>query len=319
MHRVDWSEDAERAAELVTRVAVQLGAFDESVVRDARRAAARQASEPAPAALLRLDRAEQRRRLDDLLTSPHRVLVVLIHGEVGQGHDHFGEIATWRMRAVAKGRWRQFHVEWPAPSPSLETRLGFLLESFASAVGETFAPPPLAPSVCGEGLWADALEPALSACDRLRERLFVRHAIGWLDGGDVELVARYLRMVWLQLAARPGEQVVCCLELRRAERAGFPLTRAWRTARAERRIARAIAALLEEQAMPGGGHCAALPELTSVTSDDLVAWLRAERRLAKSAAAAEAQQLVTMTRGGRFDLVVQRLAALHLETRSSRR
>lgn len=313
------TEDAERAAELVIQAAVRFGLVDERAVRDARHAAERQASEPTSTALLRLDRAEQRRNLDDLLALPRRVLVVLIHGEVGQGHDHFGEVAAWRTRSAAKGRWRQISVDWPAPSPSTAMRLGFLLESFASSIGVSFAPPPVPPVADGEAAWIEALEPAISACDRFRERLFVRHVIGWLDKGDIELVTQYTRMVWSRLAARRGEQLVCCLELRRAERAGVPLSRAWRIARAERRIARAIATSLEEQAMPGSGHCAALPELTSASSDDLADWLRAERQLARSVAMAEAQQLVTMTRGGRFDLVVQRLASLNLDTRSSRR
>ena len=312
-------EDAERAAEIVTQAGIRVGLLDELVVRDARHAAEWQASEPASTALLRLDRAEQRRNLDDLLALPRRVLVMLIHGEVGQGHEHFGEIAAWRTRAVTKGRWRQICVEWPAPSPSLATRLGFLLESFASSLDAAFTPPPLPPAGDGEAAWIAALGPALSACDRARERLFVRHVLGWLDDGDIELVTRYMRMVWTQLAARRGEQLVCCLELRRAERTGLPLTRAWRTARAEQRIARAIAASLEEQAMPSGGHCAALPELTSASPGDLVDWLRAERQLARSAAMAEAETLVTMTRGGRFELVVQRLASLNLDTRSTRR
>jgi len=312
-------EDAERAAELVTQAAIRLGLLDELAVREARHTAQWQASEPASTALLRLDRAEQRRGLDDLLALSRRVLVVVIHGEVGQGHDHFGEVASWRTRAVVKGRWRQRQVDWPAPSPSTETRLGFLLESFANSVGTTFSPPPLAPSVDGEVAWTHALNAAFSACDRARERLFIRHVLGWLDDGDIELVARYMRTVWIPLAAQRGEQLVCCLELRRAERTGMPFSRAWWTARAEHRIARAIATSLEEQAMPDGGHCATLPELTSASLDDLVDWLRAERQLARSAAMAEAQQLVTMTRGGRFDLVVQRLASLHLDARSSRR
>jgi hypothetical protein len=318
-HRGELLEDAERAAELVTQAAIRFGVLDELAVRDARHAGERQASEPASTALLRLDRAEQRRSLDDLLAVSRRVLVVLIHGEVGQGHDHFGEIATWRTRAATTGPWRQLQVDWPAPSPSMETRLGFLLESFASSVGAAFSPPPLVPTADGEAAWSHALDAAFSACDRARERLFMRHVLGWLDDGDSGLVARYMRMVWIPLAARRGEPLVCCLELRRAERTGMPLSRAWWTARAEHRIARAIAMNLEEQAMPGGGHCAVLPELTSASSGDLVNWLRAERQLAKSAATAEAQQLVTMTRGGRFDLVVQRLASLHPDTRSTRR
>lgn len=318
-HRGELLEDAERAAELVTGAVLRLGLLDELTVRETQRAAEWQASEPTSTALLRLDRAEQRRSLDDLLALPRRVLVMLFHGEVGQGHDHFGQIATWRTRTIAKGPWRQLHVDWPPPSQGTETRLGFLLESFARAVGLSLVPPPLTPVTGGEAAWTAALAPVLSACDRSRDQLFVRHVLRWLDNRDIELVARYLRMVWIPLAARHGKPLVCCLELRRAERAGMPLSRAWWTARAEHRIAQAIATTIEEQAMPKDGHCAALPELTSATCGDLADWLRAECQLTRSAAMAKAQRLVTMTRGGRFDLVIERLTSLHPDTRSSRR
>jgi hypothetical protein len=308
-------EDAERAAELATRTAIRCGLLDEPAVHAARCAAVPSAAVPMPDALLRLDRREHRSRLDDLLALPRRVLVVLIYGEADQGHEHFEKVAIWRTRAAAQGPWRRRRVEWPQPSPRADMRLGFLLDSFATAVGTTFAPSaPRPDGGAGEDAWIAALEPTLSACDRSGERLFLHHAITRLDGGDPELWARYLRMVWLPLAARRGAHVVCCLELRRTERAGFPFSRAWRLARAQHRIAWEIATSLEEQVVPGDGHCAALPELSSATPHDIADWLRAERRLARSEAMAEAEQIVTLTRGGRFDLVIQRLAALRLDT-----
>jgi hypothetical protein len=307
-------EDAQRAADLVTTAAIRFGLIDEAAAREARRAAEWQASEPASTTLLRLDRAPQRRGLDDLLALSRRVLVMLIHGEVGQGHDHFAQVATWRTRAVPKGQWREVRIDWPAPSRSVGTRLAFLLEGLATAARAPFAPPAIDPATPdGEQAWSRALEPTFAALDRARDRLYLRHVLGWLDDGDVELVARYVRASWSRLAERSGERLVCSLELRRAERGGIPLSRGWRTSRAEQRIAKAIAAGLEDQAMPQSGHCAAIPELTSVSPSDLADWLRAERQLARSAALAEAHQLVTMTRGGRFDLVVQRLASLNLD------
>ncbi len=126
-----------------------------------------------------------------------------------------------------------------------------------------------------------------------------------------------MRSVWGPLAARSGERLVVGFDLRRVETSGMPLMKQWRTSRIERKVAGLIAQRLEELDMPRDGMCAALPELESVSAEDLAQWLRAEGRRRKDAADAEATQLHSTTRGGRFDLVVERLAALNLDRRES--
>jgi hypothetical protein len=84
-------------------------------------------------------------------------------------------------------------------------------------------------------------------------------------------------------------------------------------------MARAIARVLDRHAMPHGGACFALPELTSVPIAKLVQWLRAERGRDRDTAHAEAAELVASTRGGRFELVIQRLTARHLDRNRSPR
>lgn len=305
-------DEVQRILDSLVALAMAHGLLDEAAVAEASRSAAVQASEPATTAILRLDRAAQRNSLDDLLAQPRRVLVLLVHGEVGQGHDHFDEVTSWRARAVPKGQWRRIGVAWPAPSQSTGTRLAMLLDAFAAAVGTTLEAPGSDPAV-DEAPWQRALEPVLAAVDRVRERLVLQHALGWLAPSDPELVAAYVRLVWSPLAERRGERLVCSLDVRRAERGGIPLSKTWRTSRTEAAIAEGIAHALDELSMPEGGHCAPLAELTSLGADDIAEWLRTERRMPKSAAMTEASGLVSMTRGGRFELVAQRLASLQLD------
>src|SRR5205807_9501723 len=135
--------------------------------------------------------------------------------------------------------------------------------------------------------------------------------------GDDALVERYVRTMWGPLANRRGERIVVGFDLRRLETAGMPLMKQWRVSRTERRVAAQIARTLEQVDMPHDGMCAALPELDSVSPADLAQWLRAEARRRKDAADQEATQLHSTTRGGRFDLVVERLAALNLDRRET--
>lgn len=312
--RTELDGDGRRAADIADRLALLAKLTTELELAELRREAEWAASEPASTAVLRLDRAVQRKSLDDLLGLPRRVLVLMIHGEFGQGHDHFAQVTTWRLRAGPKGRWREVVVDWPSPSPSQGVRFGALVENLAHALAvkvELPAVDPMTPA--GEAAWAAALEPILRAVDAMRERMLVRHALRWLGDGDDDLVERYVRMVWWPLASRHGERVVVGLDVRRVERAGLPLSRSWRTGRLEQATTRAIAQRLEQLELPREAMCAALAELDSVSASDLAEWLRAEAGRRKDAAEDEAAQLHATTRGGRFELVVERLVALNLD------
>jgi hypothetical protein len=314
--RADLDDDARRAAETAAQLAMLVKLVSELDLADVRREAEVAASEPASSALLRLDRGEHRKVLDDLLGLPRRVLVLLVHGEYGQGHDHFGQVMSWRLRAGPKGRWREIPVEWPQPSPSAGTRHAMLVEALAQAVGVKFEPPDVDPTVDAKA-WEKASAPILAALDATRERLLVRHVLRWIGDGDDALVESYVRSIWGPLAGRRGERLVVGFDLRRLETSGMPLMKQWRVSRTERKVAKEIAARLEQLDMPREGHCAALPELDSVSPTDLAQWLRAEGRRRKDAAEQEAAQLHSTTRGGRFDLVVERLAALNLDRHES--
>lgn len=317
--QVQAERDAEgrRACAIASRVAQAAGLVTASQAAVCETAAAWQASSPASSALLRLDRRSHRTALIDWLERSPRVLVALIHGEVGQGHDHFAEIMAWRLRSTSNGHWRELAVAWPPPSRSLGTRLAMLLDALAAGLGVPLGAPAEDPATPdGARAWRPALDRIAAAIDAAGEPVLVRHVVRWLEtraGADDALVDAYLRAIWATVAQRSGERVVVGLDLRRIERAGLPLTRAWWTARRELAVARAIERVLDRHAMPHGGACFALPELTSVPVADLVAWLRDEGGRDRATAHAEASQLVASTRGGRFDLVIQRLTALHLD------
>jgi hypothetical protein len=313
----ELDDDARRASKIALGFAETAGLVNATEAAASQRSAEWQASAPASSALLRLDRAAHRKMLDDLLELPHRVFMSLVHGEIDQGHDHFSDIMAWRLRAGPHGRWREIEVRWPPPSPSLGTRLATLFEDLARALDVALAPPADDPSTAeGAQAWAPALAPILAALDACRDRLLVRHVLRWLAtgaGGDAQLVEAYARAIWTAVAARSGERIVVGLDLRRIEHGGLVLSKTWRASRTELAAARAIAQVLDRLDMPHGGLCITLPELSSVAVSDLVDWLRADGGRKRDAAAAEADQLVASTRGGRFDLIVERLTALDLD------
>lgn len=313
--RAEHDADGRRACAIASRLAQAAGLVTASQVAACESAAAWQASAPASSTLLRLDRASHRIELGDWLERPPRVLVALVHGEVGQGHDHFAEIMACQLRST--GSWREIAIAWPPPQRSLGTRLATLLDALAAGLGGPLGAPtddPATPN--GARAWRPVLDRIAAAIDETSEPVLLRHTVRWpvsRAGADDALVDAYLRAIWSTVAERRGARVVVGLDVRRAERAGRPLTRAWWAARRERAVARAIARVLDRHAMPHGGACFALPELTSIPIADLVQWLRAEGGRDRDTAHAEAGHLVASTRGGRFVLVLQRLTALHLD------
>src|SRR5262249_44021659 len=150
---------------------------------------------------------------------------------------HFAEVMTWRLRSGARDRWREVIVRWPPPSPSLGTRLATLLDELASTLAVKLNAPTVDPTTSeGARAWAPALASIVAAIDASRECLLIRHVVRYLEirgGGDSALVDAYVHAVWSSVAKRPGERVAVCLNLRRVERVGIPMTRAWRNARTE--------------------------------------------------------------------------------------
>jgi HEPN domain-containing protein len=304
-------DDAVRAADVVTRLLGRAELLGEEELAKIRREAEWRASMPARSSLLKLDRAAQRAELDDLLTLPSRLLVLVLDGEVEQGHEHFAEVVRWRLRAIAKGHWRELRVDWPAPSSCPGMRFAELAARLASCLELRVRWPDADPFGDGAGPWEEALATLRERIARTRARLCLRHTLGWLDAGDPALVESYLENIWRPAAAGSGERLVTSFEIVRAEHTGFPFfARAWRLARRERHTARRIAALVESLEMGAPCRLVALDELKSIGAPDLVQWLRNERGEPLPRAEAQAAEVITTTRNGRFELVLRRIAAM---------
>lgn len=330
--RPERDADARRASQIATRLAqkARLVTTQQAAVCEAE--AMRRASAREPSALHWLDRHDQRQLLQKRLAPRPRVLVVLFHGEVGQGHEHFADVMTSLVRSVVSG-WREVRIEWPPPTRPLGVRLATLLEELSRRLGVDLDTPhddPTHPD--GRRAWRPALDRIVNGIHGAREPMLLRHVVGSLVGGsrgDGALVDAYVDAVWNTVAQRaiadhakpdaPGEPaprrppVVVSLDLRRIERSGFPLTSPWRHARRDLATARAIARILDAHHLSHGGICVALPELTSVPPHEIADWLRHYAGRDREAAKLEARELVAQTRGGRFDQVLQRLTAHHLD------
>jgi hypothetical protein len=235
------------------------------------------------------------------------LLAFVTDGEVDQGHELFGRHASFRLRKVLRGRWREIELPWPCGMACVSIRLGQLIDALAR---ELEAPePPETDPLTDAASWEPYLERIAQRVTASGERIFVRHVLRIPHGDDAELLEHYLRHVWARLGRvmRPGG-VVLGFEVVRAERRGFPwASRAWRVSRRERLAGSKIVQRLDDLDGQKGLRCAALQELRSVSAEDLVDWLRKERSQPRERATREAKDVLAATRGGRFELVVHRL------------
>ncbi len=311
-------DDAHDAAETVIALIRALGLLSDDELDAVRREASRAASAPASEAVLKLDRAPQRTELDDLLGVGSAVSVATIDGEVGQGHDHFARVILWRMRTGPKGQWRQLDVDWPAPSDAAGLRLAMLIATLVAEVGgdPRKLPPGDPTDDASRAAWDAALAGLHERLTAGRRRLWARHRIPWPHATDATLAAEYVRRVWEPAAEQATDRLVVTFEVARAERVGLPwLSRAWRRSRAERVAAGALVGAIQTGPWRADVRAEALPELGSVEVEDLARWLRHETRRSREDAERDAAQLIELTRGGRFDTVVKRIATLQPRAR----
>ena len=315
-------DEGQLAVDAVADLLVAIDAFTREQLAELIREAEWQVSAGPEEAVLTLDRVRQRDDFEGLITRPRRLVVLAVHGEAGQGHEHFARVMDWRLRSTPPGRWTEVSVDWPAPSSAPGVRLGCLLETLA----DTLAVPVALPcdrdpfDDAHADAWRGALQPVWRALCGTRKRFYVRHLIGLLDDGDALLIERYLGLVWTPAVERGGERALVSFEIVRAESAGVPLlTRSWRLGRREKRAAERILDTVENVPLPSECRSFALDELTSISEDDLIRWLRTERGVPRAKAEELASTVISATRGGRFELVVRRVAALTREPRTARR
>jgi hypothetical protein len=309
-------DDAKRAVDLAEAVHVEGGAIGPPRLDAIHAGADRAAGAPSLDRVLRLDRAEQRKGFDDLIEDRPRVVAFLVHGELDQGHGHLVDLAACRLRQRVEPRCRKVTLRWPdEAAPGI--RLNALAEALAEALGmrsqrvrDLVKADAGAPD--GGAAWDQRAEPL---CDELaaaasRGGWLLCHPVSRPTAADAGLVDAYLRRIWARVAARStGGYVALAFAVARAVGGGFPLLRAWRTSRRERRAARQI-----ERVFQGGlgfenGGVAALPELDSVHEEHIAEWLRRVRGMAPERAIAQAREVFADSNRGRFEMVVKLLEA----------
>lgn len=309
-------DEGQRAVDIATDLLVQVDAFTREQVARLARKAEWQASGGPSDAVLTLDRATQRNDFENLVIRPHRLIVLVIHGEAGQGHEYFGQVMKWKLQATRTGRWTELRVEWPAPSDAPGVRLAYVLESLASALGTPLGVSGRIPDTdpmtdAGARAWTEALQPAWRRLETSRQRLCVRHSLEMLHASDAAVCERYLELFWMTASRRARERLILSFEIAWAVPSGIPLVgKSWRLSRRERQASERIIDTLENIEVPTACRCHALDELTSATEDDVVTWLRNERNQPRAKAEKQASEIIAATDGGRFELVVRRVSAM---------
>jgi mRNA-degrading endonuclease YafQ of YafQ-DinJ toxin-antitoxin module len=306
-------DDAERVAQVATRLLEHVGLMSKDALLAVQRSARQAVCGQAPSECMKLDRSAQRARLADLLNPPPTLLVLLTHGEVGQGHEHFGRFASLKLRNTFKGRWRQASVTWPAPSLAPGNRLGLLGETLLQTLGLRRPVPPGDPyDELHAPAWNEFFKALCEQISSRREMILLRHTIHRPHPQDAVLLRHYLERAWTPLReTRLRGTVVLIFEVVRAEQCGLPLlSRGWRLSQGEKRATDGLLAAVD--GVEGGPDIRldALDELTSLDLEDVANWLRTFRGMPRTDAEREAHDLLATSRGGRFEILVQQLASI---------
>ena len=255
-----------------------------------------------------IDRVSQKRALRENVPAGAQPLLVMLHGERGQGHDTLAEIIVAFARRGKRGisapsEWLSpsAKVVWPHSTLPPSVRWAKLIEACAKCV-----------SVRPDG----GEEALVKGLTRERSRgLVLRHVLDDLVPDDLALLARYRSEIWEPVAAAtPRPWVVATLEVVLPPRPAWWQFWPWgRVGVAHRRwtVADRLSAQLPHGADGLSGlaldllHPLSLADIAhaikrSVRDDDLGELLTAD------AAEAHARRVLEET-GGRFDEVVAKL------------
>lgn len=253
-----------------------------------------------------LDRHAHRRMVAERVEAARRGLVVVLHGEMDQGHRHLAEFCLGTVQRARPGLWAgPAAVRWPEPQWPEARRFGELVEQLCAVLDRH-----------GVAVSPDAPGEALR---RAGAQVFVRHEILAPVPEDAALLRRYLEAVWGPVVAEGEGQLASCLtfELHTPAARGWYFGAAARAARRARKaVAEALRALGDVQA--GGLTVAPLPELTSVGVDDILHALPdgVRRQLSPDEARARAREVHSLSAEGRFEHVLRHLDARDLRDQS---
>ncbi|MFC1851906.1 hypothetical protein ACFL27_17070 [candidate division CSSED10-310 bacterium] len=303
-------DDAGKAMDTVVNLLRELKLVNETKISNIHSKAAECIVGPCVQDHLKLDRFPQRALLDDLLNPAPNILVISTHGEVEQGHEHFSSYTFWKLHNTLKGNWRELSVEWPSADLNESLRLVELIDNLVHVMDCDADYPETDPlSDDGWAEWQHCLASIWKVLTDHRERLLIRHIIHGPHQNDGTLIINYLERVWKPLVERSNfPKFVLTFEVIRAPKAGVPLVSGgWRISRRESGATQKITSIIDNMILGSEAQCAALEELNSVKQQDLSEWLRTQRKRPKDSAESEAREIILATRGGRYDLVVQRI------------
>lgn len=298
---------AHECREIAVQLAVSAGLLAQAAVGQVREQVAVAVAGTADEVSDVLNRAQQKSRLGTVAAHPTRVLVVVAHGEQGQGHRDFSRLVTDILTTRRRGTWQTWRIPWPAPSQGLANRLAQLLSRLARKLGLSLDLPDAPPQGPGLEAWRDATAALRRTLVAYPLRIHLQHRIGMLHESDPGLVQLYVELVW---RSAPYELLSRALsfEVIFAARSGWPLVSAsWRRARHERRLADAIRSAV---ATRDRAQLIWLPvaELGAVKTSDVEEYLL-DKGADQSLAHDDARRIMEAT-GGHFEAVVERLMAL---------
>jgi hypothetical protein len=224
-----------------------------------------------------LDRIEHRTTISNVLREPTPpITLVLIDGEIGQGHD---DLLKLFERGVGAG-WASLVIPWPCTAASIEVRCCSLLAELGNALGHR------APA---QGGIVEFGGHALTALRKTRQKVWLHHKLGDLRHNDVELLRRYWEEVW----SKVRQKVIVTFEV---ERPASGLKN-FLDCLVQRWIASRLAGQAKAWEDESERLVATLPELRSVEAGHVETWLRDVARLKRKEAEVDASAIIRLTSG----------------------
>ncbi len=306
--------------EVVVPLAIDQGLLTEDEVRQAKRKA-RINCQNYLNGIEHLDRTRQRGQIkNDLVpqAGPRTLtplMLLVIHGEKGQGHTVMGKVASRLVKEETKQRSQiEIEIQWPdVEGPS--NRLAALFARIAEKL-EIETPKPLPEdqdplSSPGRAAWQEYLtELRSSIVSKASDAIYLRHFVRSPKNEDRAVLVNYLESLWLPLADELGHETTLILELALAKQEpGKMLKPAWWLALRQRGVLSRCLKWLDSCKRRDRVFVLLLEELRSVTEDDITTWLFKQSELDIETAKSKAKELFAESRDGRFELLVPLLTS----------
>ena len=259
---------------------------------------------------LKLDRQQQILEVEDVAGDGHRIVALLVHGEILQGHEFFAE----RARLDLGIRSDPITVRWPEDNGAhVECRMGELVEKVNKAIGANKS----AVSVKRPDILGQAIQDLHRRLQRLTELrpVMIQHFLKVPQAGDPRLLRMYLDQVW-SLDFDPLHPVILLFAAVRARKHGlFSISKGAMEARRQARVTISLAHELDkaaekEEAGRRRPASAVISEMGPVLPEDIIRYIRRECRHEVLDVNKKAEQVHLQSEGGRYELVCKQLEEL---------